>query len=230
MLLLKGLILGLFQVALIAVFLLVPVTILKGDVWSWNRALWFLVIYTCIQELSIVLLALKAPASLEARLKIKANSQQPFADKIITMLFVLSSLLWWAFIPIDVFYLNLFPKPSTEIAFVGFGLWLFGFLIMAWSIYQNSFARPIVVDQEEQELIDDGLYGYVRHPLYMGLIVWLIGIALWLESFISVIAVFPISGILIGRIMVEEKALLKTLPGYKEYMNRVKYRIFPFIW
>ena len=66
--------------------------------------------------------------------------------------------------------------------------------------------------------------------MYLGILPFLAGIALWLESYASVIAVSALLILLIARIFVEEKTLQKTLPGYTEYMKRVRYRLVPFVW
>ena len=111
-------------------------------------------------------------------------------------------------------------------------MFLLGFVIVLAAIYQNSFAVPIVEDQTErgQTLVDTGLYGVVRHPLYLGMLPFFAGIALWLESYASMIAVSVLLMVLIARIIVEEKVLRKTLPGYAEYMEQVRDRLVPFVW
>jgi protein-S-isoprenylcysteine O-methyltransferase Ste14 len=109
---------------------------------------------------------------------------------------------------------------------------LVGFAVMLAAIYENSFAVPIVEDQTErgQRVVDTGPYARVRHPLYLGLLPFLAGIALWLESYASLIGASAILVILIARIVVEERSLRKMLPGYTEYMQKVRYRLIPFVW
>jgi protein-S-isoprenylcysteine O-methyltransferase Ste14 len=70
----------------------------------------------------------------------------------------------------------------------------------------------------------------VRHPFYVGLLLFLIGLALWLESYASVLAVSVVFAALVARIHAEEKTLQETLPGYPEYMSKVRYRLVPGIW
>ncbi len=232
MLIAKGLIGGLFQLALFGVFLLVPAGLVPGGTCYWPRALLFLWVYGLILEATIGVLAVVAPASLEARLKAPFSKKQPVADRIVTAFLMLSFLTWFASIPIEVFYLKLLPTPQFAVSVCGGLLSLIGFAIVCATIYQNPFAIPIVEDQTEcgQVLIDTGLYAYVRHPMYLGVLPFLAGIALWLESYTNLIATFVILVILIVRIVVEEKILRKTLPGYTEYMENVRYRLVPFIW
>ena len=128
--------------------------------------------------------------------------------------------------------MRLLPPPQFAVSIFGAVLFLAGFAIIIAAIYENSFAIPVVEDQAEhgQMLVDTGPYARVRHPLYIGLLLWLGGIALWLESYSSVIALTVILVVLIARIIVEEKTLRTTLPGYPEYIEKVRYRLVPFVW
>ena len=100
------------------------------------------------------------------------------------------------------------------------------------TIHQNAFVAPIVKDQSDrgQTLVDTGLYGRIRHPMYLGFILWLAGLALWLESTAGAIAVSALLPAFLLRIRVEERTLGATLQGYEDYKNRVPYRLLPFVW
>ncbi len=227
MLIIKGLLGGLFQLVLFAALLLIP-----AGTWHWPRALQFLVVYAFLLLVSIIALARLAPASLEARLQVPAAKSQPMADRIITLFIVLSFCAWFVFIPIEVFRLQILPKPHPIVSVFGAVLFFAGFGIVMTAMYQNAFATPIVKDQSErgQVLIDTGLYGRIRHPFYLGMLLFLIGIALWLESYASVLVLPLVFVFLVARIFVEEKTLREILPGYIEYMAKVRYRLIPFIW
>ncbi len=232
MLIAKGLIGGLFQLSLFGIFLIVPAGLVPGGTWYWPRALLFLGVYGSIMAVCIVVLAVKAPASLEARLRSPASRKQPVADRIVTAFLIFWFLVWFVSIPIEVFYLKLLPTPQPAVAICGGVLSMVGYAIIMTAIYQNSFAVPIVEDQTEggQVLVDTGLYAHVRHPLYLGILPFVAGLSLWLESYVSLIATTGILIILIARIVVEEKTLRKTLPGYMEYIDKVPYRLIPFVW
>ena len=148
------------------------------------------------------------------------------------MLMFLTVLGWALFIPVDVFYLKLLPAPAFAVSVCGAVLSLLGFAIVVAAVYQNSFAIPIVEDQSErgQTLVDTGLYAFVRHPWYLGLLPFQACSAVWLESYAGLIAVSVLLVVVIARIVVEETFLQKTLPGYTEYMKKVRYRLVPFIW
>ena len=227
MLVIKGVIGSLFQTAIIGALILLP-----AWTWQWTEANQFLICYAILSVVSAVFLALKAPASLEARMEMPMNETQPLSDRIATRFLLLFLMGWFVFIPIDVFYLKLLAPPQQMIQILGGILALFAYFIMLLALYQNEFATPVVRDQSERghELRDTGLYGLVRHPFYTGFILFCIGMALWLQSYAALIAgLLPLTA-LIGRIYAEEKILQETLPGYREYISRTRNRIIPFIY
>jgi len=227
MLVIKGVVGSLFQTAIIGALILLP-----AWTWQWTEANQFLICYAILSVFSAVFLALKAPASLEARMEMPMNETQPLSDRIATGFLLAFLLGWFLFIPIDVFYLKLLAPPQQMIQILGGILSLFGYVIMLLALYQNEFATPVVRDQSERghELRDTGLYGLVRHPFYTGFILFCIGMALWLQSYATlIVGLLPLTA-LIGRIYAEEKILQETLPGYREYMSRTRNRIIPFIY
>ncbi len=227
MLTIKGLLGGLFQIVTLAALLFIP-----AGTWHWSRAIQFLVPYSIVLLISIIVLARLAPDSLEARLQFPAAKSQPVMDRVVTLILILLLFVWFAFIPIDVFHLQLLPPPPLSVSIFGLVLLFAGFGIVMVALFQNAFAAPIVKDQSErgQVLIDTGLYGRIRHPFYLGNLLFFIGIALWLESYASVLALPLVFVVLVIRIFVEEKALRKSLPGYAEYMAKIRYRLIPFVW
>lgn len=227
MLTIKGLLGGLFQVALLTALLFIP-----AGTWHWPRAIQFLVAYSILLLISIIVLARLAPASLEARLQFPAAKSQPVADRIVTSILILLFSVWLAFIPIDVFHLQLLPPPPLSVSIFGIVLLFTGFGIVMVALFQNAFAAPIVKDQSKrgQVLINTGLYGSIRHPFYLGRLLFVIGIALWLESYASVLSLPLVFVFLVIRIFIEEKTLRESLPGYNEYMAAVRYRLVPFVW
>lgn len=227
MLILRGLIGGLFQIATIAALLLIPAGTLH-----WPRAIQFLVVYGLVNSISIVALARLAPASLEARLSAPSAESQPVADRVVTPFLIGSLLAWLVFIPVDVFHLQLMPTPPLEVSVLGVFASVVGYAIFWATLFQNPFAAPIVKDQSDrgQVLIDTGPYARVRHPFYAGFLLFFLGLALWLESYPGVFALLLPFACFVARIMVEEKTLQETLPGYTDYVKRVRFRIVPYVW
>jgi protein-S-isoprenylcysteine O-methyltransferase Ste14 len=94
----------------------------------------------------------------------------------------------------------------------------------------NTYAAANIRVEEEQKVISNGMYGFVRHPMYFGALFLLVGTPLALGSWWTLLVV-PISlPILVARILNEEKVLVRDLPGYVEYQNKVTTRLIPLIW
>ncbi len=231
-LILKGLVGGLIQVGLIGLLLIVPAGLVPGGTWVWDRALVFLAVYGVTVMSNIVALGVLAPASLAARMRAPVSERQPAADRLVTALIFLTFLGWIACIPLDVFVWQLLPPPSPLVAGLGGLVLLAGYAVAVGAIYQNAFAAPIVEDQTDrgQTLVDSGLYGVVRHPHYLGMLVFFAGLAVWLGSSAGLLAVSVLAAVLVARIAVEEAELRAKLPGYGEYVARVRYRLVPLVW
>jgi protein-S-isoprenylcysteine O-methyltransferase Ste14 len=107
-----------------------------------------------------------------------------------------------------------------------------GFFIVWLTFRENSFAAPVVKIQKErgQRVIDTGPYGIVRHPMYAGAILHLIGMPLLLGSWLGLLVLPLIIGGLILRIAIEEAALRDAFPGYGDYVARVRHRLVPGVW
>jgi len=227
MLIVRGIVGGLFQLVLFGALLLIP-----AGTWDWPRAIRFLVVYGVMLFASTVWLAVAAPSSLEARLEPAINKKQPFADRVATALIGLAVGGWMIFIPFDVFQLHLFSLPSVGVSRFGAVVGFAGFALILAALYQNAFATPVVRDQTERghTLVDAGLYSRVRHPFYAGFLVALFGLALWLQSYAAVFGLVVVFASLAVRIAVEERHLRNTLPGYADYMSRVRYRLVPGVW
>ena len=97
-------------------------------------------------------------------------------------------------------------------------------------VIQNSYAAAIVRVEAGQKLVSTGLYGLVRHPMYAGNLTMMAGIPLALGSYWGL--VFLILGLIVlaGRIRDEEKLLQEELDGYREYTQKVPYRLVPYMW
>jgi protein-S-isoprenylcysteine O-methyltransferase Ste14 len=107
---------------------------------------------------------------------------------------------------------------------------LLGYLLIFFVFRQNSYASRIIEVDEEQKVISTGLYGLVRHPMYVGVLIMYIPTPLALGSYWGLVpfALLPLS--LALRILNEEKVLSENLPGYKEYCKKTRYRLIPYIW
>ena len=113
---------------------------------------------------------------------------------------------------------------------VAAGLFLVGYLLYAEVLRENTYLSRTIEVQEDQKVIDTGLYGIVRHPMYMATIVMFLAMPLVLASPISFVIMLLYFPLISKRIKNEESVLEEGLEGYKEYKSRVKYKVIPFIW
>lgn len=113
---------------------------------------------------------------------------------------------------------------------VAAGLFLASYLLYAEVLRENTYLSRTIEVQENQKVIDTGLYGIVRHPMYMATTVLFLAMPLVLASPISFFIMLGYIPVIAKRIRNEEKVLEEGLAGYADYKKKVKYRILPFIW
>jgi protein-S-isoprenylcysteine O-methyltransferase Ste14 len=169
---------------------------------------------------------------LRERLKPPVQKGQPLADKILVVLLLLTYGAQIALIPLDVFRFHLMAKPGSGAAVLGLALYMVGWVVVSLTFKENAFAAPVVRYQEErkQKVIDTGVYALVRHPMYFGAALLMVGLPLWLESWAgALLAAVPIATLAV-RIVFEERFLKERLEGYGAYTQRVRYRLIPFLW
>jgi protein-S-isoprenylcysteine O-methyltransferase Ste14 len=121
-------------------------------------------------------------------------------------------------------------RMSTSLSIVGNIIVFLGFLIIFYVYKENSFTSATIEVGVGQKVISTGLYGLVRHPMYMGAFFLFIGMSLSLGSWWDFALFFIVMPSLLWRLFDEENFLAKNLQGYKEYQNKVKYHLIPFLW
>ncbi len=109
-------------------------------------------------------------------------------------------------------------------------LFLLAYLMWGEVLRENAWLSRTVEVQEGQRVVDHGLYGVVRHPMYSASVLLFLSMPLVLNSPLSFLVMLCYLPLIAKRIRNEEKLLRKELPGYEEYAERVKYRLIPFIW
>ncbi len=125
------------------------------------------------------------------------------------------------------FDLLMFPFPVSLIAAF---IFLAAYALYAEVLRENTYLSRTIEVQDDQKVIDTGLYGIVRHPMYMVTVILFLAMPLVLGSLISLVVMLSYIPIIVKRIRNEEQVLAEGLPGYTEYMEKVKYRLIPFIW
>jgi protein-S-isoprenylcysteine O-methyltransferase Ste14 len=205
---------------------------LPAGTFDWWRA-WVLIGVLLIATIATMFSVMRTrPELLKERLKGLIQKGQPRSDRIIVLLFMLTYLGSVAFIPLDVFDLHIFPKPNVIVSSLGLALVVAGWTIISLVFKENDFAAPVVKHQAERahHVVDTGVYAIVRHPMYAGLALYNIGLALWLESYAAALIVLAPLACLAVRIIFEERFLRNALPGYAAYMQKVRYRVIPLVW
>jgi protein-S-isoprenylcysteine O-methyltransferase Ste14 len=105
-----------------------------------------------------------------------------------------------------------------------------GYLLVFFVFRENTFASSIIEVAAEQKVISTGPYALVRHPMYTGALVMFLGTPLALGSWWGLFAMFPITLLMVWRLLGEETFLAENLPGYTDYRQTVRYRLVPFVW
>jgi protein-S-isoprenylcysteine O-methyltransferase Ste14 len=205
---------------------------LTAGTFDWWRA-WLLIGMIAVGTVTTMLLVFRTrPDLLRERMRGLVQQGQPVIDRVLVLAFLLSYAGSTAFIGSDVFHLRLLPKPSVWVSSVGLVLVVVGWVIIGLVFRENAFAAPVVKHQKKRghKVVDTGVYRVVRHPMYAGIFVFAVGMALWLESYAAALAVLVPIAVLAMRIVFEERFLRRELPGYEAYVRKVRYRLVPFVW
>jgi protein-S-isoprenylcysteine O-methyltransferase Ste14 len=172
-----------------------------------------------------IVMMLKNPNLLKSRLSAKENrKEQSTVIKLSGLMFLAGFIV--AGLDFRFAWLTL-PKGVAVAAAVAF---LAAYVIYAEVLRENAYLSRTIEVQENQKVIDTGLYGIVRHPMYSATLLLFLSMPLVLGSLYSFLIFLSYPLIIAKRIKDEEAFLSEELTGYREYMGRVKYRLIPFIW
>jgi protein-S-isoprenylcysteine O-methyltransferase Ste14 len=203
---------------------------LSAGTLHWPAA-WLYLVTTAVLGLAAGLwLAKVDPALLDERMKPMMQKGHPAADKKFMLVLGFAGLIWFVVLGFDRRW-HWSDMPLTLQA-LGYLLFLAATALMLRVVRENSFAAPVVKVQVERghRVIDTGPYAFVRHPMYSGAVLYFAGIALLLGSWWGLI-LSPVFFVLFSvRAGIEERALVDGLPGYADYLARVRYRLVPGLW
>ena len=118
----------------------------------------------------------------------------------------------------------------TAVVVVGNVLVLVGLAVAELVVIQNNYAAATITVEKDQPVVSTGLYGVVRHPMYVGALILIVGMPLALGSYWGLLTIIPGVLVFVARITDEEKALRQDLDGYDEYTEKVHYRLVPGVW
>ena len=172
-----------------------------------------------------IIMMIKNPKLLESRLDVKEKQKE---QSIVIKLSGLMFLVGFIVAGLDFRYKWIYIQ--SWISYIFIAVFLLGYIMYAVVLKENTYLSRTIKVCDGQKVIDTGLYGIVRHPMYTATLILFLSMPLVLGSLVSffIFLIYPI--IIIIRIINEEKFLEKELDGYIEYKKKVKYRLIPFVF
>ncbi len=207
-------------IVIMALLLFLP----AGTLGYWNGWLLLGILFIPMFIAGIILM-INNPGLLEKRLDAKEEQKEQKAVLALSGIMFLA-----AFIAAGLNFRFGWIVLPTWAAITAAVIFLAAYVMYAEVLRENTYLSRTVEVQENQKVIDTGLYGVVRHPMYSATLFLFLSMGIVLGSPVSFIILLFYIPIIVMRIKNEEKVLEEGLEGYKEYKSRVKYRIIPFIW
>lgn len=193
----------------------------------WQAWLFIFVFLACVTGIGLYL-SINDPALLERRKKVGPAAEQSPVQKIIMSIALVGILALLVVCALD--HRFSWTRVPVVISLLGDGLVALGLYLNLLVFKENSFGGSTVETVADQKVISTGPYALVRHPMYLGVLVMMIGVPLALASLWGLAILAGILPGLVWRILDEEKLLVQQLPGYAEYMQKVRFRLLPYLW
>ena len=188
----------------------------------------FFAVFEIASQVFWIYFLINDPELLKRRMKAGPGAETETSQKIIVWLIMIGFIALLVFPGFDHRY-GWSPVPAYVTIF-GDALIVLAFVAFFFILKQNSWAASTIQVEEGQTVVSTGLYGIVRHPLYTGALLMLIGIPLALGSWWALAVLVLFFPVLAWRLLDEEKFLHKNLAGYTEYTQKVRYRLMPYLW
>ena len=220
---LRGILANLITLTILLACLFIP----AGTIDYWQAWVFVAVFGVSSQALGVYFLAHDRKL-VERRMNIGPVAEQRPAQKFISALFILGFV---GFVVLPAFDHRFDWSPvAPVVSVIADAMIVLSFLLFFVVMKSNSYAASTIQVENGQPVVSTGPYAYVRHPMYSGALLLLAAMPLALGSWRSVLLILPFFPILVWRILDEEMFLRKNLPGYAEYMQRVRYRLVPQLW
>ena len=192
---------------------------------DWKNGQLFMIVLFVPMFITGIIMYLKAPDLLRSRLNAKEKQSEQkdvisYSGLMFLAAFIIAGLNYR-------FKWTMFPN---SVVIMGIIIFLLSYLLFAEVLRENAYLSRTIEVVENQKVVDTGLYGIVRHPMYMATLFLFLSMPLILNSPISFVIMLVYIPIIIKRIKNEEEVLEKELQGYKEYKKKIKYRLIPYIW
>jgi protein-S-isoprenylcysteine O-methyltransferase Ste14 len=204
---------------------------LAGD-WRWVPCWIFSAWFVLLSASCVAYLWLKDPALLAERYRKPGSGGQQGWDTYVVYMLLALFIVWIVIMPLDAKRFHWSPPWPLWLAAVGCGMLLLSGWFLFRSYSDNTYLSPLVRVQAERKhtVVSTGVYGFVRHPMYLGAILLFLGAPLLLGSLAGLGVGALACGVLAARITGEEELLLRELDGYAQYRERVRYRLIPRVW
>jgi protein-S-isoprenylcysteine O-methyltransferase Ste14 len=219
----KVVISGLVQLAAIGVLLFLP----AGTFRYW-QAWVFLAVVALSAVLPSIYLQLTNPDAMERRMRSGPIAEGRSVQKAVMAVLYFSLVAMCVVSALD--HRFGWSSMPTILNWFGAALCTAGLGVVVLVVAQNRYASTTVQVHSDQQVVSSGLYGQVRHPMYTGNVIMLAGIPLALGSYWALVFFVPGVAVLAWRIRDEEKMLREELTGYRDYTQKVRYRLMPCIW
>jgi protein-S-isoprenylcysteine O-methyltransferase Ste14 len=200
-----------------------------GD-WSWAQGWTYLGEVLALSTATTIGLMVSDPELLKARMSSPLKRNQKPRDRAIMAVFAVVYISWFVLIGLD--HRFIWTGTPLPVQILGAVLVCAGMMLVWETFRANTFATTQVRVQSEraQTVVDSGPYRYIRHPMYAGMVVFVIGTPLMLGSLWGLGATVVLFGLLALRTLGEEDVLKQELAGYPEYMTKTPWRIVPGVW
>jgi protein-S-isoprenylcysteine O-methyltransferase Ste14 len=207
------------------------ILLLAGD-WRWPQGWIFAVWFVVVCSSAIAYLHARDPALLAERYRKPGSGGQSGRDRVVVYLLLVGFMAWIALMPLDARRFHWTPSLPIAVQIAGVLLLALSWLFLFRSFVDNTFLSPLVRVQSERQhhVVSTGVYGIVRHPMYLGAALMFVGGPL-LVGAAAALAVGVLLVLLVAvRAVDEERLLAAELAGYDEYRRRVRYRLLPGVW
>jgi protein-S-isoprenylcysteine O-methyltransferase Ste14 len=202
-----------------------------GD-WLWPEGWIFSAWFLAMGASTIVWLYRYDPALLVERSRMPGSGGQSRHDTIIVYLIVVGFIIWIVLMPLDARRFHWTPPLPLYVKLVGGALLVVAWFFLFRACTDNPYASSLVRIQRERghRVVSTGVYGVVRHPMYLGALLMVVGGPLLTGAASALVLTAAVAPLLVARITEEEALLAVELPGYDDYRRRVRYRLVPLVW